>query len=207
MNLGSRIAIGFFLLFAIFLGACTDNAASITGGQGPAGNNADNPRMAMNVLGYAFVVWEQESSRGTDIASNSYVPFAGFGAVEYLTSSGSCRGCDVAMNRYSENAVAVWTEEDRNGGWGVYASRLDGATKQWGSAVPIVSYTEREGNVHTPRVAMDGDGNATAVWTYHWVEPGEPAHYAIYTSDSLTADGGSNWSTPIRLDRAVEEGL
>jgi hypothetical protein len=194
------------LVAACLVGACSNGPASITGGLGPAGQGADKPRLAMNQLGNAFVVWEQDSSVGTDIASNSHVPVAGFGAVEFLTRNGSARDGDVAMNLYSKDAVAVWAEEVA-GDWRVYASRYDDGTKQWRAAVVIAAYSDPGNGATSPRVAMDADGNATAVWTRRWGSSSEPAHYGVYTSNSMVADGGDVWTAPVRLDRAEAEGL
>ena len=59
------------------------------------------------------------------------------------------------------NAVAVWQQQTGVGAYGAFA-RFDAATAIWGA--PASFGGDVAGDVYDPHVAVDGAGNATAVW-------------------------------------------
>ena len=193
------------VLYGFVLSACSDDEpASITGQDQTGSEKADKPRLAMNSGGNALTVWEQENVSGTNVVTNSYVPLAGWGAVEYLTRSGHSEDPDVAMSHYSNDAMAVWAE-DKDDGWGVYARSFDGETRVWSDAVTIVHY-ERYEITFRPRVAIDENGNAAAIWVNKWNED-LVAHYGVFASSYLVSGGSGSWTTPQRIDKADDLGL
>jgi hypothetical protein len=82
------------------------------------------------------------------------------------------------------NAVAVWQQQTGVGAFGGFA-RFDIATGLWGASGAFG--TDVAGDVYDPHVAVDGAGNATAVWYQLDVDGSE----SVQSSRSLA---GAAWS-------------
>ncbi len=122
--------------------------------------DALSPRVAMDADGNAIAVWEQWNGSRYDITANRYVTGIGWGAVERIETDDTGNSMDpqVAVDG-DGNAVAVWRQSDGTS-TNLVANRFTVGTG-WGTAEPIETET---GEVRFPRVAMDADGNAVAVW-------------------------------------------
>jgi len=62
----------------------------------------------------------------------------------------------------SGNAIAVWRQMDSMSNENIWANRFDAGTLIWGTAVMIE--TNDAGVADDPQIAVDGSGNAFAVW-------------------------------------------
>jgi hypothetical protein len=116
--------------------------------------------VAMDGSGSAVAVWTQFDGTYYNIMANRYTPSGGWGTATLIeTGNLDAAYSQVAMDG-SGNAVAVWTQSDgtRNNVW---ANRytLSGG---WGTATLIE--TNDAGSASNAQVAMDGSGNAVAVW-------------------------------------------
>ena len=126
--------------------------------------DALEPEVATDASGNAVAVWHQYDGTRFDIFANRYVAGAGWGTPAPLEASiaGDSVLPDVAVDA-AGNAVAVWYQHDGTR-YNIWASRfVPGAG--WGNATALE--TDDAGNAFTPRVAVDGGGNATAVW-HQW---------------------------------------
>lgn len=123
--------------------------------------NASVPQIAVDGLGNALVVWCQAGSGSLRIEGNRYVVGAGWGTATLVSGSGLDAGSPSLASNAAGEAFAIWTQSDgtRNS---VRANRFAPATG-WGSAQSIEP--AQHGNSLLPRVAVDADGNATAVWS------------------------------------------
>ena len=61
----------------------------------------------------------------------------------------------------SSNAIAVWQQSDGTR-FKIWANRYNASTSAWGTATLIE--TDNAGTVGSPKVALDANGNAIAVW-------------------------------------------
>jgi hypothetical protein len=119
---------------------------------------ADLPALATNNQGNAMVMWSEQDG---NLWSNYYTPSQGWvsAAVLVATSNPSTPyEPQVAMDAQG-NAVAVWTQ-----GTGISESRFTQAGA-WEPAEPMPAVLPpMTGNAYGPQVAMNAQGNATAVW-------------------------------------------
>ncbi|GBD97328.1 MAG TPA: choice-of-anchor D domain-containing protein [Nitrospirae bacterium] len=129
-------------------------------------NNGDAalPQIAMDGNGNATVVWAQFNNNTSrySIWANRYAAGSGWGSAAAIESnSEDTYNPNVAMDG-SGNAVTVWVQAAGDI-LDVWANRYDAVSGTWGTEVLIE--TNVAGEAWNPRVAMDGNGNATAVWT------------------------------------------
>jgi hypothetical protein len=123
--------------------------------------NAVHPQIAVDVAGNAVAVWYQSDGTWENIWANRYEAGTGWGSAVLIETddSGSASGAQVAVDG-AGNAVAVWDQLDGTR-YNIWANRYEAGTG-WGSAVLIE--TDNSGSVSEPQVAVDGGGNAVAVW-------------------------------------------
>jgi len=134
----------------------TNNTGSVKGG-GPTGG----PRVAMNEDGDAIAVWNQDDGIRDNIWANRYAKGTGWGKAELIETdnTGGAWWPHVAMDK-NGNAIAVWRLFDGTRD-NIWANRyIKGAG--WGKAELIE--TDNTGSALNSRIAMDGSGNAIAVW-------------------------------------------
>jgi hypothetical protein len=123
---------------------------------------ATNPQVAMDVNGNAVAVWEQFDYYAFEfsIYSNRYVVGVGWGDAELVEPyTGDAYSPQVAMDA-DGNAVAVWRQFDGTK-WNIWSNRYV-AGVGWDNAQLID--TDDTGDDYGPQVAVDGSGDATAVW-------------------------------------------
>jgi len=123
-----------------------------------------DPVLAVAPDGAAVIVWLQGNvGRTVDLRSNRYTPSGGWGAAEQILTdeTGNPRdGGDIAMDP-DGNAITVWHQDDAAKRENVWASR---STPGGGWDASERIETDDAGHAGDPRVAMDPDGNAIAVW-------------------------------------------
>ena len=127
-----------------------------------APESANNPRIAMNVLGIATVVWRQFDGNHYSLYTNRYNPLSGWEGVEavQLASQGNIDVPQVAIDTQG-NTTIVWQQLDANGNIGLY-TRQHILTRGWQGVSQL--QTAQSGNAYNPALAMDLYGNATLAW-------------------------------------------
>jgi len=156
--------------------------------------NAWYSQVAMDGGGNAVAVWKQWDGTRWNIWANHYVPGTGWGTAQLIemNDAGDAWFPQVAMDG-SGNAVAVWKQWDgtRNNIW---ANRYVPGTG-WGTAQLIE--TDDTGDARRPQVAVDGSGNAVAVWEQYY----DSTPYNIWSNRYVP---GTGWGTPqlIETDNA-----
>ena len=143
------------------------------------------PALAVGPSGAAVAVWVQWEG---GVWANEYMPDDGWGTARRIEGTAGMYTLepDVAIDR-DGRAMAVW----KMGGAAprVMASRFT-PESGWDTATPIES-TAAPDDVHEPSVAVDGDGNAVAVWRRSGASPAvAAAHY----------DEATGWGDPTRID-------
>jgi uncharacterized protein YuzE len=128
--------------------------------------NAQPPSIDVDGVGNAVAVWSDKSSNTYSIWANRYVVGSGWGTQILIENddTGECQAPRVAVDT-AGNAIAVWhlfepwvTDFDPVHVW---ANRYI-AGIGWGDAVLLETNTANW--AMNPRIAMDGAGNAIAVW-------------------------------------------
>jgi len=160
-----------------------------------ASNPNTNPHVALDGAGNAIAVWHRPDGSWDSIWSSRYVAGGGWGAPALIETdnTNSARDARVAFDA-SGNAMAVWIQSDglRNN---VLANRYT-AGQGWGTAVLIE--TDNAGPALEPRIAFDGNGNATAVWSHRDV--------AGFTFNILANrwTAATGWGAAAPIDNAPE---
>jgi len=135
-----------------------DTAAPIEDDTG----SAFQPDIAMDINGNAIAVWTQWDGSLNSIWANRYEIGIGWGIPELIenNNSGDAMSPQVTMNS-DGSAIVVFEQYE---GWirsDICANRYEVGTG-WGTAEPIETNTSV--SAYAPRVAMDSNGNAIAVW-------------------------------------------
>ena len=135
-------------------------ALSLTASAGSAGDM----RVAFDGIGNATAVWDQAkaSGIGSDIWANRYTAGVGWGTAALIETNdaGSAGDARIAIDG-SGNALVVWRHEEGFTRSDIWANRYT-AGVGWGTAAPIE--TADAGSAQRPQIAIDGNGNAIAVW-------------------------------------------
>jgi hypothetical protein len=153
------------------------------------GENADRPKVSADGSGNAVAVWRRSDGSNNLIQSSR----SSNGGLSWATPANlSESGQDADDPRIavdgSGNAVAVWRRSDGNDDI-VQSSRLVAGGVSWSTPVNVSPAGIQSA---TPRIAVDGSGNAIAVWRL------ADAGGTIIQSSRLAA-GVVSWSTPVQL--------
>lgn len=153
---------------------------------------AGAPQVAMDGNGNAVALWHRRDGGVFNIYANRYVPGEGWGTETLIdTAEGDAYLPQVAMDD-GGNAVVVWQQRDGTI-WSIYANRyVPGAG--WGTATLIEA---GEGDAYSPRVGMDGGGNAIAVW---WQRDG--AAWNVFANRYVP---GTGWGTGSPIKTGSED--
>lgn len=119
-----------------------------------------SPQVAVNADGKAVAVWEQPGSGVLDsIMASYYTPGIGWSSVVTIeTGSGHAEEPVVSID-LAGNAISIWKQTDGNA-FSIWANRFT-AGLGWGTATVIEAGVSP---TFSPALAMDGSGNALAVW-------------------------------------------
>jgi NADH:ubiquinone oxidoreductase subunit len=126
---------------------------------------AIDPQIAMNSSGYAIVVWSyQHDGTTNNIWANRYQPDRGWDGARLIgKNAGYASYPQVDVDGHGD-AIVVWSQTDGPND-NIWANRYrfaKGWDKGWGDATLIET---DHGDAYYPQVAMDGSGNAIAVWS------------------------------------------
>jgi PKD domain len=158
---------------------------------------ASGPDLAIDPQGNATAIWT-----GGPQFEHRFVQTA-------TRPAGGSWSQPVALSDESEAAVwphitsdaqgdltAIW---DLGGEEGVIQSKTRPAGGEWSSAAVDVS--DEDGLSSYPRMAIDGQGDAVAVWQQKDIHAASGFHYFVQTARRT----GGSWSTPLTISR--EDGL
>jgi hypothetical protein len=125
----------------------------------PDYGSASYPQVSINNTDNAIVVWEEYDGARYNIWANRFYGTAwGIANLIETDNSGNARNPQVAIDN-SSKAMAVWEQYD-GVRYNIWANRFNGAN--WGIADLIE--INNAGDAADPQVAIDGAGNAIAVW-------------------------------------------
>jgi hypothetical protein len=166
------------------------SAERISDGNGAA----HKPRLGMDSAGTAIAVWYQFDRKIGDFTifsvwTNRYTPSGGWETAQLLESNpGQAVNPEIAMN-VNGIAMAVWHQyPDGSGYQNIWARRYTPGGG-WDIARAVVVNSR---NSSQPKVGVDPDGNATAVW-----QEGGGGHDNVWTGRFTLSNG---WGTPEQLN-------
>jgi len=148
---------------------------------------AREPQVAVDPSGNAVTVWMQDDGTFFNIYANRFVVGTGWGAAELVEAETGYAAYPQLAVDPSGNAVAVWYQDEgtRNNIW---ANRYVVGTG-WGTA-EIVEFDT--GDVFSPHIAINPNGNGMAVWTQV-----DSVGGGIWASRFVS---GIGWATPDILE-------
>ncbi len=122
---------------------------------------AHSPEVAIDPAGNAVVVWDQSDGTRYNLWANRYVAGSGWSGAVLIESdnAGMASYPQVSMDS-AGNATAVWRQSDGTR-YNTCANRYT-VGSGWGTATLIE--LNDSGDASSPQVAVDGSGNAMAVW-------------------------------------------
>lgn len=166
------------------------NRFTVGSGWGTAQRIAYGPGVPLHIQiavapqGHAMAMWHWDGGAGgrtERIYSVRYAPASGWETsqqIEATAGDGYVQDLQMAIDDMG-NTVAVWTQVN-DGVGSIYANRYVPASG-WGSRQPIESGT---GPAGAPRIAVDGNGHAIAVWQQY-----DGASGSIYANRLSPEDG------------------
>jgi hypothetical protein len=148
------------------------------------------PNVALDPSGNAVAVWQHDRrDQRYEVWAAAYTPADGWQAPVSPDSdfAGDTFEPSIAMDA-GGNAIAVWVRVADNRG--TLAAARYTPTGGWGAVTRIDD--DQIGYPSAPQVAMDPDGNATAIWN------GDDGERGNAFANRFTVDGG--WGTPENID-------
>ena len=160
------------------------SATTISDGAG----NATVPQVAIDTNGNAVAVWTQFDGTRDNIMANRYLAGSGWGtAAPIETDNNGAANPQVSVGA-DGNGMTVWQQSDgsRTNIWANHYSAGSG----WDGATLIEQ--DDVGPATDPQVAVDGSGNAVAVWAQF-----DGTRYNILANRYLA---GSGWGTATLIE-------
>ena len=119
------------------------------------------PQIAVCSSGTATAVWYQDDGTHLSIWANRYIIGTGWNTASLIETddAGDARYPEVAVDD-NGNAIAVWRQDDGTL-LNIWVNHYIEGTG-WGTATLLE--TENAGSAYYPKVVVDGNGNAIAVW-------------------------------------------
>ncbi|MDD1771804.1 MAG: hypothetical protein LUQ09_02680, partial [Methanomassiliicoccales archaeon] len=150
----------------------------------------DVPQIAMDDDGNAIAVWPQfDGSVYYNLYAAKYWSSNDTWETAKLleSTSGDAFSSQIAMDD-DGNAIVVWSQTDLSN-FNLYAAKYWSSNDTWETAKLLESTS---GDVETPQIATDGDGNAIAVWCQG---------YNIYAAKYWSSN--DTWETATLLETAI----
>lgn len=167
-------------------------------------DNADSPQIAIDGSGNATAVWAQSDGNNVvSIWANRFSAGNGtWGTAKVIGTVGavilSDHGPQIAVDA-GGNALVVWKQPNSTGKNNIWANRFSAVSGTWGTAELI--QTANADSARAPQIAMDGNGNAIAVWAQS-ADANAPSH--IWANRFSAASGA--WEMATALETAVVGG-
>ena len=151
------------------------------------------PQVAVDPSGSAIAIWQQSTDSRTGVWANRYTAGVGWGSATPIDAEveGYASDLRIAVDP-TGNAIAVWVLQDELGRTRVQTNRYTMGSG-WESPIQVPA---PDSYASTPQIAIDGEGNGTAVWTGY-----DGVTYNIYANRYVASAG---WGTATSIER--EEG-
>lgn len=148
-------------------------------------------RVVTDAAGNATAVWSQMIAAHSTVRSARLDDATGAWSAPVSLSSGlgNASSEDVAADSKG-NAIVVWNEDTV----GVFANQFTASKATWSGPVNVAMNVTPPSVSAQPKVAIDGNGNAVAVWLQ---VPAGTANKRVYAAHFASAGGG--WAAPFSL--------
>ncbi|HTE40905.1 MAG TPA: hypothetical protein VK629_08740, partial [Steroidobacteraceae bacterium] len=153
--------------------------------------DAEYPSIATDPRGNAIAVWMQADATDYSLRASRFSAATGlWGSATPIENnpSGHALSPQVAVDS-NGNALVVWRQFD-GARYSIWANRFNAANFTWGTAAAIES--DNAGDALVPRVAVDTNGNAIAVWAQS-----NGMRFNVF-ANRMNAAG--TWSTPVLIE-------
>jgi hypothetical protein len=163
----------------------------------PPRKDARSPQIALDPLGGATAVWEEEHSGAIESSTRSSEGI--WSAPVTLSAPGVGAAWPQVAVDSEGNATAVWAGSAFRGGR-IQSSRIQTATHpaggSWSAPVSISKSGHR--HVQDPQIAIDPQGNATVIW--------QRSNGSYLVVQGATRPAGRSWSRPIDITTGYGRG-
>ncbi len=155
-----------------------------------ASGNASAHQVVVDPNGNVTVVWQQSDGAGTAVYTRGYPATGPWDSAVLLSDdlAGNASAPRVAVDR-NGGLTVVWRQRD-DAGTAIYAKRYP-EEGRWGTGVPL--NTGLEGEVRSPQLVVDLNGNVTAVWIQEW----SPFWREGIAGNHYRAEGA--WGSPVQI--------
>ncbi|MBL4712227.1 MAG: hypothetical protein JKX75_06975 [Gammaproteobacteria bacterium] len=152
-------------------------------------NDAINPQIAIDAAGNATAVWPQGDGTRFNIWSNRYTAGSGWGTAELIETdnTGNADAPTITVNAAGV-AIAIWRQFDGTR-FNIWSNRYV-VGSGWGTAELVEN--DNTGSALDPKIAMDTNGNALAVWPQ-----GDGVEDNIWSNRYVV---GTGWGTPEKIE-------
>lgn len=151
-------------------------------------SGAGSPRIVTNSTGDIVAAWPRHGNIETKTKMFGQL----WGGVQTINSSNAANQ-QVAISGTGTNSTAVIVWQKSNGHTSSVSASTKPIVQNWTPEQPI---SNTQNNAGFPNIAMDSNGNATAVWFYYELE-GSNYNNVIVQSAERPSNG--TWSTPVAL--------
>lgn len=162
----------------------------VTGGSGMG-----SPRLRADAAGNAIAVWFERPSARNEVHAARFTASSGSWSAPAVLNDGVAQAYEAELAMTSTgDALVVWTEAGDSGqASGIGANRYLAATAAWTGETRVQPAGARPGV--SPHVALDGTGNAIAVWLQGAV--GDATRLEVWAA-AFEAPG-ARWALPTKL--------
>jgi hypothetical protein len=158
------------------------------------GADAFNPQVGVDASGRAISVWERDGVIQTRWSSDGGVTWST--AVDLTSRSDSDSFTPRLSVDASGRAIAVWRAQ-ANGGNAIQTRSSSDGGVTWS---PVVNLAQSGRNLFNPRVSVNSEGKAIAVW----VSTNKRQQFTVQANSS--SDGGATWTgTTVDLTDPVSD--
>jgi hypothetical protein len=157
------------------------------------GQDADQAQVAVDAQGNATAVWRRTGGAGAVVQTATRAAGGAWQTPTDLSAPGPVTPAQVAIDAQG-NATAVWTRYD-----GAHLI-VQAATRAAGGAwQPSTDLSTPGHDADQPQIAIDPQGNATAVWTHS-----DGAHFIV---QAATRAAGGAWQTATDLSAPGKDAI
>jgi hypothetical protein len=159
------------------------------------GRGMGSPRLRADSAGNAIAVWFERPSVRNEVHAARFSASSGSWNAPVVLNDGAAQAYDAELAMTSTgDAIVVWTEaSDAGQASGIGANRYLAAAAEWSGETRVQPVGASPGV--SPHVALDGTGNAIAIWLQGSL--GNAARLEVWNGAFDARDG--RWGLPTKL--------
>ena len=160
-----------------------------------SGNGMGSPRLRADAAGNAIAVWFERPTTRNEVHAARFTASSGSWSAPAMLNDGAAQAYEPELAMTSTgDAIVVWTEAGDSGqAAGIGANRYLAATAAWSGETRFQPVGASPGV--SPHVAVDGTGNAIAVWLQGAM--GDATRLEVWAAPFDAQ--GARWALPAKL--------